>query len=289
MKHAAQSAAKTLAVSLTWLLLAPIAVADQTEEAPAENVGREDEQLSRAQQLMGDIAPQLADLTDDVLYGQVWSRPGLSQRDRSLATVSALIAMDRPAQLRSHIRLARQNGVTEQEISEVITHMAFYSGWPTAVNAVAVAREVFEESPVDAAGPKSAEAIIVSRRADQSSVQAPAEYFTGNVRVEGRFSGTGASRVGGGTVVFSPASRTNWHRHPLGQTLIVTEGEGRVQSWRGPIQDIYPGDTVWIPAGVKHWHGAGPQSSMTHIAVAEAENGNSVEWLEAVTDAQYRD
>ena len=91
MKHAAQSAAKTLAVSLTGLLLAPIAVADQTEEAPAENVGREDEQLSRAQQLMGDIAPQLADLTDDVLYGQVWSRPGLSQRDRSLATVSALI------------------------------------------------------------------------------------------------------------------------------------------------------------------------------------------------------
>jgi 4-carboxymuconolactone decarboxylase len=100
-------------------------------------------QPSRAQQLMGDIAPKLADLTDSVLFGDVWARPQLSRRDRSLVTVSALIAMNRPDQLRSHLALARQNGLTEEELVEAITHLAFYSGWPNAVSAVAVAREVF--------------------------------------------------------------------------------------------------------------------------------------------------
>jgi 4-carboxymuconolactone decarboxylase len=101
-------------------------------------------QPSRAQQLMGDIAPKMAELTDDVLFGDVWERPQLSKRDRSLVTISALIAMNRPDQLRSHIALAKQNGVTEEEIVETITHLAFYAGWPNAVSAVGVAREVFK-------------------------------------------------------------------------------------------------------------------------------------------------
>ena len=100
---------------------------------------------SRAQQLMGDIAPKMAELTDNVLFGDVWARPGLSQRDRSLVTVSALIAMNRPDQLRSHLALARQNGLKEEELVEAITHLAFYAGWPNAVSAVAVAREVFKK------------------------------------------------------------------------------------------------------------------------------------------------
>lgn len=100
---------------------------------------------SRAQQLMGDIAPKLAELTDTVLFGDVWERPGLAKRDRSLVTISALIAMNRPDQLKSHLALARQNGITETEIVEAITHLAFYTGWPNAVSAVAVAREVFAQ------------------------------------------------------------------------------------------------------------------------------------------------
>jgi 4-carboxymuconolactone decarboxylase len=112
--------------------------------APADSAS-DDERPSRAHQLMGDLAPALADLTDDVLYGQVWSRPGLSQRDRSLVTVSALIAMNRPDQLRSHIALARRNGVTDDELIEAITHLAFYAGWPSAVTAIGVTREVFEQ------------------------------------------------------------------------------------------------------------------------------------------------
>jgi 4-carboxymuconolactone decarboxylase len=101
-------------------------------------------QQSRAQQLMGDIAPKLAELTDSVLYGDIWERPQLSKRDRSLITVSALIAMNRPDQLRSHLALAGQNGVTEDELIEAITHLAFYAGWPSAVSAVSVTKEVFQ-------------------------------------------------------------------------------------------------------------------------------------------------
>lgn len=102
-------------------------------------------QPSRAQQLMGGTAPKLAQLTDDVLYADIWERPELSKRDRSQVTVTALIALNRPDQLRSHLKLARQNGVTKEELVETITHMAFYSGWPSAVSAVAVAKEVFED------------------------------------------------------------------------------------------------------------------------------------------------
>lgn len=109
-------------------------------QAPATNAASTP---SRAQQLMGDVAPKLAELTDEVLLGDVWERPGLAKRDRSLVTVAALIALNRPEQLRSHMQLARTNGVTETEIVEAITQLAFYSGWPNAITAVGVAREVF--------------------------------------------------------------------------------------------------------------------------------------------------
>ena len=104
------------------------------------------QQQSRALQLMGATAPKLAELTDNVLYGDIWERPGLSKRDRSLVTISALIALNRPDQLRSHIKVGLQNGLTQDEIVETITHMAFYSGWPSAVSGVAVAKDVFQEN-----------------------------------------------------------------------------------------------------------------------------------------------
>jgi 4-carboxymuconolactone decarboxylase len=119
------------------------ALAQGTPAAPAPPAAGAPQ--TRAQQLMGDIAPKLAELTDNVLFGDVWARPGLSQRDRSLVTVSALIAMNRPDQLRSHIARARQNGVKEEEIVEAITQLAFYAGWPNAITAVGVAREVFKK------------------------------------------------------------------------------------------------------------------------------------------------
>jgi 4-carboxymuconolactone decarboxylase len=119
------------------------ALAQGTPASRAPPAAAASSQQSRAQQLMGDLAPKLAELTDNVLFGDVWARPQLSRRDRNLVTVSALIAMNRPDQLRSHLALARQNGLTEEELVEAITHLAFYSGWPNAVTAVSVAREVF--------------------------------------------------------------------------------------------------------------------------------------------------
>jgi 4-carboxymuconolactone decarboxylase len=127
----------SLLILLLGTMLAPVYA--QQQETPSKGT------QSRAQQLLGDIAPKLAELTDNVLFGDVWERSGLSKRDRSLVTVSALIALNRPDQLRSHLALARQNGVTETEIVEAITHLAFYSGWPNAISAVAIAREVFKQ------------------------------------------------------------------------------------------------------------------------------------------------
>lgn len=132
-----------IAVAGTLLGLSAGAQAQAPAQAPPANSG----QPSRAQQLMGDVAPKFADLTDKVLYGDIWERRELSKRDRSLITVAALIALDRPDQLRSHLRIARQNGVTQAELVETITHLAFYSGWPNSVTAVAVAKEVFAEPP----------------------------------------------------------------------------------------------------------------------------------------------
>jgi len=134
-------------VALPALAQSTSAVAPATASIPGSNFSSPAGGVPQtaAQRLVGDIAPKLADLTDNVLFGDVWARPGLSKRDRSLVTISALIAMNRPDQLRSHIALARQNGVTEQEIVETITHLAFYAGWPSAVTAVGVAREVFQK------------------------------------------------------------------------------------------------------------------------------------------------
>jgi 4-carboxymuconolactone decarboxylase len=116
---------------------------------------------------------------------------------------------------------------------------------------------------------------------------APAQNFTGSVTVEMLHTPAGPDRASAGSVTFSPGARTAWHSHPLGQTLIVTAGVGRVQRWDGPIEEIRAGDVVRIPPGVKHWHGASPGSAMTHIAITEAQDGKTVDWLEQVSDAQY--
>ncbi|WKN20326.1 cupin domain-containing protein [Azotobacter vinelandii] len=134
---------------------------------------------------------------------------------------------------------------------------------------------------------QEAPTISVTRVGSQPSAAGPESNFTGSVRVDSLFRAPAPARIGGGTVTFEPGARTAWHTHPLGQTLIVTAGVGWVQSWDGPRQEIRPGDTAWIPPGVKHWHGASPTVGMSHIAIAEALDGKSVDWLEKVSDEQY--
>jgi quercetin dioxygenase-like cupin family protein len=127
----------------------------------------------------------------------------------------------------------------------------------------------------------------ITRVGTQASSKGPADWFTGTVRIDPLFQAQAPARAAGASVTFEPRARTAWHTHPLGQTLIVTAGCGRVQRWGGPVEEIRPGDVVWFPPGEKHWHGAAPTTAMTHIAVQEQLDGKMVEWLEHVTDEQY--
>jgi quercetin dioxygenase-like cupin family protein len=122
----------------------------------------------------------------------------------------------------------------------------------------------------------------------QPSRKGPVETFTGEVRIDPLFQPPAPARALGVSVTFEPCARTAWHTHPLGQTLIVTAGRGLVQSWGGPVRKIRPGDVVWCPPGEKHWHGATPSTAMTHIAIVEALDGKTVDWMEKLGDDEYR-
>ncbi|MBU8894601.1 cupin domain-containing protein [Corallococcus sp. M34] len=127
----------------------------------------------------------------------------------------------------------------------------------------------------------------IKRSGTQPSQRAPAEHFTGMVRIDPLFQSSPPARAAGAYVTFEPCARSDWHTHPLGQTLIVTSGCGRHQRWGGPIEEIRPGDVVTVGPDEKHWHGASPTTAMTHLAIQEALDGVVVNWMEKVTDAQY--
>ena len=128
----------------------------------------------------------------------------------------------------------------------------------------------------------------IKKAGSQPSGKGPAEYFTGVVRIDPLFQAPDPARVVAASVTFEPGARTAWHTHPLGQTLIVIAGCGRVQRWGAMIEEIRPGDVIWIPPGEKHWHGAAPRTAMTHIAIQEQLNGKTVDWMEKVSDEQYQ-
>ena len=128
----------------------------------------------------------------------------------------------------------------------------------------------------------------ITRAGSQASRKGQAEYFTGNVRLDPLFPIREPARAAANSVTFEPGARTAWHTHPLGQILIITAGLGWVQREGGPVEEVRPGDVVWFPPALRHWHGASPTTAMTHIAIQEALDGRAVDWLEKVTDEQYR-
>ena len=128
----------------------------------------------------------------------------------------------------------------------------------------------------------------ITRNGSQASMKGPAEWFTGSVRLDPLFQAADPARVQGASVTFEPGARTAWHTHPLGQTLVVTAGCGWVQRWGGPVEEIRPGDVVWFAPGEKHCHGATPTTAMTHIAIQERLEGKVVDWMEQVSEEQYR-
>jgi quercetin dioxygenase-like cupin family protein len=128
----------------------------------------------------------------------------------------------------------------------------------------------------------------IKRSESRKSGKGPSDWFTGTVRIDPLFSAPAPARVAGASVTFEPGARTAWHTHPLGQTLIVIAGRGWAQRWGGPREEINPGDVIWFSVGEKHWHGATATESMTHIAIQEAQDGKTVDWMEHVSDEQYR-
>ena len=236
---------------------------------------------------LGEFAPEFARLNDDILFGEVWSRNHLlSLRDRSLVTLTSLISQGiTDTSLTYHLQEAKRNGITRTEISEIITHIAFYAGWPKAWAAFRQAKEVWkEETKTEDAKTRFQQEMIFPIGEPNTAY---AQYFKGNsylARVSGE-------QVSIANVTFEPGCRNNWHIHHAtkggGQMLIGVAGRGWYQEWGKPAQAILPGTVIHIPAGVKHWHGAANDSWFAHLAIEIAGENASNEWLEPVSDIDY--
>lgn len=236
---------------------------------------------------LGEFAPKFAQLNDDVLFGEVWSRENkLSLRDRSLVTVVSLMAQGlTDSSFQFHLMSAKENGITRTEIAEILTHAAFYAGWPKAWAAFRMAKEVWKEE-VSEPDAKTAHANSMLFPIGQPN-DAFAQYFTG----QSYLAPVSTQQVGIFNVTFEPGCRNNWHIHHAksggGQILVCVSGRGYYQEWGKRAQELFPGDVVNIPAGVKHWHGAAPYSWFSHLAVEVPAEEGSNEWLEPVDDEAY--
>lgn len=235
---------------------------------------------------LGGFAPKFAQLNDDVLFGEVWSREGeLSLRDRSIVTVVALMAQGlTDSSFQYHLMSAKNNGVTRTEIAEILTHAAFYAGWPKAWAAFRMAKEVWADSDAADARAKHQNEMAFPIGAPNDAF---AKYFIG----QSYLAPLSTNQVGVYNVTFEPGCRNNWHIHHAksggGQILICVAGRGFYQEWGKPAQELRPGDVVNIAPGVKHWHGAAPESWFSHLALEVPGEEISNEWLEPVDDKEY--
>lgn len=242
------------------------------------------ERTSAAQQAIGDIAPHLADLTDDVLFGDVWERSGLSKRDRSLVTVSALVALYRSEQLDFHLPYAMDNGLTEAELVEALTHLAFYAGWPNAMDALGRLKALRRDDH-GVGAPRAMDIDPIFPRGGTND--AYAQHFVG----QSYLAMLPTKGVVIGNVTFEPGCRNDWHIHQAsaggGQILLATAGSGWHQIEGQAPERMEPGTVAQVPPGVKHWHGATRDSWFTHLAIEVPGEGARTEWLEPVTDEAY--
>lgn len=271
---------KTKVITLVLLSILMFPIMAKSQVKIKQTAGRD---------ALGEFAPEFARLNDDVLFGEVWSRNDLlSLRDRSIVTVVALMSQGlTDSSFKYHLESAKRNGVTKTEMAEILTHAAFYAGWPKAWAAFRMAKEVWADT-TDGSAATSLEAYAqtiifpVGKTND-----AYAKYFIGQSYI--------APIVTDGVpvvnVTFEPGCRNNWHIHKAtkggGQTLICVGGRGYYQVWGKEPVELRPGDSVYIPAGVKHWHGAAPDSWFSHLAIEVPGEKTSNEWLEPVNDNEY--
>lgn len=231
---------------------------------------------------LGDFAPKFAELNDDVLFGEIWSREDkLSLKLRSIVTITALISKGiTDLSLTHHLTAARKNGVSKTEMAEILTHIAFYAGWPNAWAAFRLAKEVYAEEQTEEHGG------FFGQGAPNVDY---AKYFIGNSYLKPLTDPKKTVFIA--NVTFEPRCRNNWHIHRSksggGQLLICVDGEGWYQEEGNPAQSLKAGDVVTIPANVKHWHGAKSHCWFSHLAVECPGEEMMTEWLEAVSDEEY--
>ena len=234
---------------------------------------------------LGEFAPKFAELNDDILFGEVWAREEkLSLKNRCMITIAGLIGKGGlDSSFKYHIMNAKKNGITKEEIAEIITHLAFYCGWPNAWAAFNIAKEVYTEDEK-----------IETSHGGMFGIGEPnvdfAKYFIGNSYLK-PLTEPGKSSIFIANVTFEPSCRNNWHIHHAdkdgGQILICVDGEGWYQEEGKEAQSLKEGDVVVIPANVKHWHGAKNNKWFSHLALEVPGENTSTEWCEKVTDEEY--
>jgi 4-carboxymuconolactone decarboxylase len=235
------------------------------------------EKQTAGRKALGDLAPKFAELNDDVLFGQVWSREDkLPTKERCLITISALISKGFcDSSLQYHIQNAKNHGVKKSEMVEVLTQLAFYAGWPNVWAAFPYVKEVYKDEQTTLGD---------SLFGQGQENKAYAAYFTGKSYLKP----IPCQGLGIANVTFEPGCRNFWHiHHQGGQLLLVTDGVGYYQEWGQKARLLHPGDVVEIPPEVKHWHGAGKDEFFTHIAIALPANKATTEWCEEVADGDY--
>lgn len=242
--------------------------------------------ITAGRDVLGEFAPKFAQLNDDVLFGEVWSRESeLSARDRSLITVTALMAQGlTDTSFGHHLAMAKENGITRSEIAEILTHAAFYAGWPKAWAAFRMAKDIWADEESADEKQRHQNSMIFPIGAPNDGF---AQYFSG----QSYLAPVSTEQVKIFNVTFEPGCRNNWHIHHAasggGQLLICTAGEGWYQEEGQPAVSLQPGTVITIPANVKHWHGAKRDSWFSHIAVEMPGEACSNEWCEPVSDAEY--
>ena len=235
---------------------------------------------------LGAFAPAFAHYNDDVLFGENWNDDAIDLKTRSILTVVALMSSGvTDSSLKYHLQNAKNHGVTQKEIAAIITHVAFYVGWPKGWAVFNMAKEIWAVEPEDDSARAKHQASMVFPIGEPNV--AYAKYFIG----QSYLAPISTQQVGIHNVTFEPGCRNNWHIHHAksggGQILVCVAGCGYYQEWGKPAQELRPGDVVNIPVGVKHWHGAAPDSWFSHLAVEVPGDETSNEWLEAVDNTVY--
>jgi len=236
---------------------------------------------------LGEFAPEFAHLNDDILFGEVWSRNDLlSLRDRSLVTITSLISQGiTDSSLTFHLKEAKKNGITRTEVAEIITHIAFYAGWPKAWAAFSLAKDVWNDDVKGDDDKAEFQKKIIFPIGEPNTTYA--KYFIG----QSYLAPISTEQVKFFNVTFEPGCRNNWHIHKAtkdgGQMLVGVAGRGWYQEEGKPAVEILPGTVIHIPANVKHWHGAAADSWFSHLAFELDGENTSNEWLEPVNDEHY--